>query len=267
MEDSHKLEEEKFREQYVRPFFRTKGYKKMLNYFSAIVRSDHFKEFVAECRNRYKIPQNGLEPFKVTDHSGVAYRMDKHKRIEISIGGYPLIPKGYCVHTEKDLYENVELFCDRYSLYVLDWQEAIIFFIFYNKIVIPEHSDAYNLCHVSDIKHEKEEPFEEKTQQSINAAFPIVIRISPYASQNDIVDYIKNAYRPSILPLQEKYQDKTIKIGSIKSRRSETQKRNDFIYEKRHLPRKEIMRLLKGLIDEGHIAKIISIEKKRRKEL
>lgn len=132
---------------------------------------------------------------------------------------------------------------------------------------------ACGLFVVSDVVGEKEEPFGELVQQSDDMAFPIAIRISPYATQRDLIDFVKSEaiWKNEIQFLQDKYRSKDIKIGKIKSKNEKIQKRNDFIYEHKDLPRKEIMSMANrkfGInIDYGHIGKIISLENKKRKEL
>ena len=100
--------------------------------------------------------------------------------------------------------------------------------------------------------------------------FPVRVDISPYASKRDILDFIRKNY-DRIKEIQDKHKIKVIKIGKIRSRKPHIQKRNDFIYKHRHLPRREIMRLVSKkfneVLDYGHIGKIISLEKKRRKEM
>src|SRR3989344_8779676 len=100
--------------------------------------------------------------------------------------------------------------------------------------------------------------------------FPIAIRISPHASLRDISEYVRK-YSRIIKEKQEKYKEKKIKIGQVKLRNRTTQERNDFIYKNQNLPIKEISALVykkfKQNIDHGYIGKIISLEKKSRKEL
>lgn len=97
---------------------------------------------------------------------------------------------------------------------------------------------------------------------------PVIIRVSPYASQREIIDYIKKSYNHHIRPIQERYQDEDVSIGKVRKKKEKIQTRNKFIYEHKHLPRKEIMQLVTDTFDEvldyGHIGKIISLEIKKR---
>jgi len=102
--------------------------------------------------------------------------------------------------------------------------------------------------------------------------YPISIRVSPYASQNEIVDYIKKRWE-FIKELQDFYRKSNVKIGRVKKKNPKVQERNDFIYQNRKLPLKKISKLVSDQEkwgdgpDIGHIGKIISLEKKKRKEL
>lgn len=99
--------------------------------------------------------------------------------------------------------------------------------------------------------------------------FPVMLAISPFASQRDIVEYVKKFHADHILPIQKrslaKYENTPMRN---RSKDSSTRDRNDFIYENRELPRKEIAtsvaKKFKEYLDVGHIGKIISEEKKKR---
>ena len=104
-------------------------------------------------------------------------------------------------------------------------------------------------------------------------AYPVVVRISPYASLRDIQALVASMYSDQIRPIQEKYAVESVKIGKIREKDATVQERNRFIYEHRDLPRKELMRLVndkfvsKNPLDYAYIAKIILTETKKRKEV
>ncbi|MEK9131838.1 MAG: hypothetical protein AAB447_02935 [Patescibacteria group bacterium] len=128
-----------------------------------------------------------------------------------------------------------------------------------------------NMLFIEDIVDAKES-LSNESNSITDEKFPVVIRVSPYASERDILDYVKKMYSVFILPIQERYKKQTT-LGKVKNKRQFIQDRNDYIYENRHLPRKEIMRLVTDKfggeysIDYGYIGKIISLESKKRKEL
>lgn len=235
----------------------TKGYKKLWNYFIQITKSDFFINTTKELRLKYKIPEDGFEKPNIK-----------------------LNPETRCVLTEEWTYytndkkwgaykEDIKKICKRYHLHYMDWFDILSNYLMYNELKIPKSSNSFNLCLASDLVQEKKESFGKEYKESDDMAFPIAIRISPYASQRDIVDFIKKSYNYLILPDQMKYRDSDIKIGREKTKDEKIQKRNQFIYNHRHLPRKKIADLLveefKDNLDYGHIGKIISLENKKRK--
>jgi hypothetical protein len=232
----------------------TQSYKKIWAYFEEIIKSDYVQNKIISLRKRHNIPENGFEG---TTGEWSIYSDQK---------------------VRKEIWNEFEEICKKYHLSFSDWLEILQHYLLFNHIT-REHCDhlSCNLCLLLDQVQEKEEYELEKKEgiytgfleRSDDFAFPIAIRISPYASQRDIVDYVKRMY-PAIKKFQERYVDKNIKIGKIKKKDKKIQERNDFIYENRDKPIKEIRKLLtskKIFLDDGHIAKIISLEKQRRKEV
>lgn len=161
--------------------------------------------------------------------------------------------------------EAIDNLCLEYGLDPIMCEEILHFYVFEEK-----DAGAYpwaGMCMARDKEDEDEDmPY---TRERWGTTYPVVLRISPYASKRDILDYVKKMYKHSIAPRQEKYRRDDIKLGKIKQKNPEIQKRNHFIYENRDKPRKEIASLVAERFDEyldvGHISKIISLEKKKRK--
>lgn len=242
-------------ENIIKSYENSKGAQKMWNYFLEITKKDYFTETIKEIRKKYNIPENGFIDSRC---------MMPPENLE---DRYNTI--------EKIRDEIVNKICKKYRLHYFDYSEVLLDFVCYNYLNPIGELTACGLFRLVDVIGEKEEPYGELLQQSDDMAYPIAIRISPYASQRDIIDFVKNKsiWKMGIEPLQEKYKDEDIKIGQVKTKNEEIQKRNDFIYENREKPRKEIMKLLTDKfpeldpLDYGHIAKIISLENKRRKEV
>lgn len=98
--------------------------------------------------------------------------------------------------------------------------------------------------------------------------YPISIKIHPEASQRDVIDFIKANWQ-AISQLQEDHRDPVqpaVKYGRIKVNQK-NQERNQLIYDNKDLPTNEIRHLLSErgwFLDDGHIRKIISLEKQKR---
>ncbi len=207
---------------------------------------------VLEIRDKYGIPKEGFTSLDGTYHSPpeqMPYRADVAGKIN----------------------DEIEIICDKYSLHYMDWYSEIQFYIFYNELSNIYELNAKSLLYLADLAEEKDEPFSEETQANDNKHFPIAIRISPYATERDILDFVKKTYKTSILPALIGYRKLGVKIGKVKVKDDKIMERNNFIYANKDLPRKEIMRLVNKkfgtLLDYGHIGKIISIENKKRKDV
>ncbi|MEK7569406.1 MAG: hypothetical protein AAB500_00730 [Patescibacteria group bacterium] len=252
-----KFDPEKYYDENIKPYMESKGVAKMWNYFMEITKTDYFQNFIKEIRAKYGIPENG---FKMHDE-------------KIGIPAETIVlPREKNDELREEIIEKI---CKKYQLHYFDFYDVIEFYIYYNILRPLNDVGAMGLFRVSDVIDEKEEPFGKLFQDSDDMAYPIAIRISPYASQRDLIDFIENkvVWKNSIKFLQNKYRKDNIKIGKIKNKKQSVQERNDFIWQNRHLPRKQIMSLITDkfgydrTVDYGYIGKIISLEKRKRKEL
>jgi hypothetical protein len=232
------------------------GHKKIMNYIREIFDSDYFQSFVVQVRKKYQIPENG---FSIKSRGWLPY------------------PKNWVGSKDdkmlKQFIEEMSEFAEKYHIHYEDCEDAFVYYIFYNEKNFYFCPASFNVCRVSDLKNEADEPFSKKTQAEDNRIYPIAIRISPYASLRDILDFTRRVYKHEIAPLQGQYKDKGIKLGKFKTKKTAIQERNNFIYENKDLPRKQIMRLVtdkfgeEHTVDYGYIGKIISLESRKRKEL
>ncbi len=98
--------------------------------------------------------------------------------------------------------------------------------------------------------------------KSVGKKFPIAIFINPEATQNQIKDFISKNWD------YIKSQRNRGKGGLSRMRTKRRQKVNDFIYNNKELPiakiRSKLAKELREFLDDGHIGKIIQLEKKKR---
>lgn len=238
---------------YYQSLYKSKGHQKLLNYFREVRDTKDFQDFINTARSKYKIPEKGF----LTKGDIISFPPSKW----------------FYYNNEKvqrELFKKIRNLCKKFYIHYLDGSELIEGYLFYN---LTEHSvypDTYNMCIFADLVEQKKDPFLEETQIDDNLFFPIAIRISPYASQRDIIDYIRRAYKNIIVPNQDKYKIPGVNIGKYKKRKSSIVERNKFIYENQNLPLKEISRLVEERfgsehsLDYGYIGKIISLEKRKR---
>ena len=248
--DKKNIKEEYYKEN-IEPYLKSKGFQKMWNYFIEITKTDYFVNFIKDTRAKYGIPAKGFGP-------------DDDNSFYIPPKGFNKLPE---LHT--DIVEKV---CKKFKLHYFDYLDVVELYVLYDILQPLADANSCGLFRISDVVNEKEDPFGELFQQSDDMAYPVAIRISPYASQRDLVDFIKNkAVKKIILSYQDKYRVKDIRIGKVRSKKDNIQRRNEFIYQNKGLPRKQIMRMVtdkfKETLDYGHIGKIVSLEIKKRKEV
>lgn len=234
------------------PYYATKkaSIKKMKNYFFEILKKESFQNDI----NKIRISM--IERYKEIKKIKSEKEIERFKDIlfEEFISKIDTIRKRYFLPFEwrSMLADIVYGTVDKYY-----WERVV---------------SQTNLLKVSDLRSEKvlEKALAENNLDASDD-FPIFIKISPYASQRDIIDFIKKNYRYTIKPIQKTYADSKCKIGKFKTKRTKIQKRNEFIFENCELPLKKIAKLLPlngfEILDEGHISKIISLESKRRKDM
>lgn len=103
-------------------------------------------------------------------------------------------------------------------------------------------------------------------QFSDDSMRPISINISPYATREDIIDFVKTNYKDFLKPLQDVFVEEGVKIGKFRKRKKEEM--FDFIFQNQHLTASKIMKLVVTEFGEVYgpdeIRKILQRERKRR---
>lgn len=229
----------------------TQGRAKLEQYFLEIVRTQEFQDAVRELRSCYDIPEIGFN----TEERIYPPAAWKHRRAGAKI---------------QMIGQEIDKLSEEYGLTPMYWGNVIEGLVFYNDTSLTADFGG-DLCVLADLQEQANEPFSKKDQTTNNENFPIAIRISPFASQRDIIDFVKkNELFISNQQARYKRNMKDLKIGKVRRKDGHKQKRNDFIYEHKHLPRKEIAGLLgkkfgmNGVLDYAHISKIISSERQKR---
>ncbi len=236
----------------------SKSIAKVRNYFLDLIDRKDFQEEVVKIRKKYGIPEEGF--------------MKKERHITPIPPMYgPRYPKRWENLTKEPIDQEfwVALFNDESKLgekFQIPPSSLNIIddYVSYNDISLVE-SDTPNLFMIQDYRDLGKY---ETLDKEINVGFPILLRISPYASQRDTLEFIKSTFESEIKPIQEKHADKASLLGKLKSRKMAA--RNKFVYEHKQLSYNEIKKILpqewKG-IGYSDIGKIKSLEKKRRKEV
>jgi len=99
--------------------------------------------------------------------------------------------------------------------------------------------------------------------------YPATIKVGPYINKSDLMNFVENVFDTQISPLQTKYVDKNADVGKYRETNPKIRERDEFIYQNRDLPHREIadkvMDKFGDAPDHGAIGKIVSLETKRRK--
>ena len=213
----------------------TSGHKKVEQFFAYIEATSQFQNGVKSLRKECGIPTQGFAL-----KSGELLDLGNETEIGKVLWKTPVTK----------LSDN---FCKSLGL-DLSWRMAVQYYLLFNTFGFSYGS----LFFVSDVGEG-------------HANLPVMLRISQYASLNDILNYVRKMYKTSIEPIQKKYQNPNIRLGKIRKKKSSIQARNKLICENQHLPRKKIMKLVTDAgfesIDYAHIAKIISLETKKRENM
>lgn len=203
--------------------------------------------------------------------------LEKHKEIDNFIHNKGKLKNNFTLSKE------IKRLCVRFGLNDYKWNEVIRNYIVRYSLPNKLNDDLclvldktefgeYELqdeCNIGDFAEDSDFIDNIEMNKAYSHTHPIILRISQYASERDIIDFIKKHYAKQIKPLQNKYKNVSLLIGKVRHKNENKAERNDFIYKNKDLPRREISSLvLKKYgesLDTGHIGKIISLENKKRK--
>lgn len=159
-------------------------------------------------------------------------------------------------------HELIKGLCEEYQLNNDGWFDCFKGFVLFNVFTIRSEYQ-YDLIEINSYK--------ENSRGS--SSYPVVINISTYANERDILDYISKTYMAIIKPIQDKYRRNDVIINKIRKKKAFISERNQFIWDNRKFPRKTIMKMVtdkygaNNTVDYAYIGKIISLENKKRKEV
>ncbi|MBT4385046.1 hypothetical protein HOD30_04855 [Candidatus Peregrinibacteria bacterium] len=224
------------------------SYNKILAYFRSIIKTETFERKVEAIRKECEVPPFGFIP---EVHGTNPPERKKH---------------------EKKLFKKAATLAGEYGLKLPFWEDVIIQYILFSEIDL-SMTENYSLVHLRDIPNSKEGAKYNSVWREYNnyedEFYPICLMISPYASRRDIEDFIKKNFSKQIKPALKEHRKPGIDIGKKRIGMEYVRARNEFIYNHKNLPLKEIGELVKKEfgeeLDDGYIGKIISMEKKARK--
>lgn len=258
---------------------------KLKNYFEIYTREDYFQERVKQIRKDIGIPLNGIE------FSGPSFFENAENTVgmcfEIKYNGatYPVfpddkmptiykellspIPKIYN-ETETLLFINIFILYNerRYESFKIsseDWISTTVSLVDFRKNY-QNMSGSYNYG-----LHVCEDYMDIESQK-----YPVMIGISPYASQNEVIDLIKEKWKyiQKNMAQLEANKDITVsredkeRLAKIRQRDELSKKVEDVVYNYKKLSINDLRKAIKEktgeILDPGEVGKIRSLAKKRR---
>ncbi|MHB8871034.1 MAG: hypothetical protein ACYC5G_01075 [Candidatus Doudnabacteria bacterium] len=229
---------------------KSKIFQAQLTYFEYVTRRDDFKSKLTSIRKKYGIPASGFESKEEADKI--------LKRIKVRLPFDEWI----------EFVEAPGLALDFHLLSEEIWRLPLIDLIVFDRVNFDEYKNILEYAAIKVFCHDMVQSSPARELELDNIVYPVNIKISPYASRNEILNFIERRYRDDIKPIQERWKNPKVLIGKLRGRKKEILERNDFIMANKDRKPNEIMKLLRKnnlkIISYSDISAIISKEKKRR---
>lgn len=211
---NRKIPEQIVQEQLV-PYTRTKCSKKLKNYFLSLLDREDFSTKMADLRKKW-----GIQLPKTEAEGGVRASswIENHSEVEIEA-----------------LDRDIDAVSLEFGLQPLTWRAPLITFLLQGQIDVDEIKEVWanNLLQISTIQSLRLPVGTYFGQEWEDQIFPVVLRISPYASEKEILDFIHKMYTPVISKMQKIFQNPAIKIQTIRTRKTINIERNAFIRKRK----------------------------------
>lgn len=240
----------------------TQSMQKIMNYLLDYVESEDFQLQIKNLRKKVGIPEEGL-PYTLSDKDTFRARSLFY------------MPEGVTQAQAKRANLGLREITKDFPVRELDITIGFRMYFFHNQIFMDNFEDGIffsNLCKIVDLRGDFQEyaPIYEERMENLIKHYPVAILLRPETSQRDVVEYVKRAW-DYLESMKEPYLDPHTRVGKTRKKNPKIKARNDFIYENRALPRKEIASMVAkkfgDFMDHGSVGKIVSLETKRRKKV
>lgn len=224
----------------------TNGHRKILNLLHDATTKVDFIADVRKIRATFDIPTDG---FPIEDHEEVwvssFYRDFGLKK------------------RKKEFLDLIWWLCDKHKLGILKtMKNPIGFFIFYNRISLPQYYDTCALEDVNALDRYKNRFGE---QLYSNETHPLALRISVGTSLRDILDFVKKNFKTEISPRIRTPKRLVSDIHNIRDRTSISWGVAEFVADNPKAGSKEIIKLMGDLklsINHNEVSKVRKKSKK-----
>ncbi len=246
---------------------------KLFNYIKKLLEDPSFRNELDNVRKTSGIPENGFKRIYINKK----YKTKKFKHLKTPEElGYEFDNKKF-----NQAMDNV---FEKYGIsegLAGSWTTLLRSIVLYNSYEFEDYystygSMVYGMIDVIDLssmlsQNYEDEPAEDRINllEEYTDSKPVAILINPYATQRDILDFVKKLYKTSISPILNSYKKNDIALGKKRKSNDRTENRNRLIYENRHLPKKELIHLVskeyKEVLEQSYLNTIIRKEKEKRK--
>lgn len=247
------------------------AFKKLVNYVEVLKKDP---VFISKLRwfRKYYVDISTLAPLP---KNGIDFPSDKKSHLANSIRyAHRLNKKGDDYFDFSNFNDKKFAFEKEYGLDIFG--EAFDYLLFYNSVEPMQKMGYSAFVDVLDLANLMvpiwgidDKTWREMLLNEICSTKPIAICIHPYMSERDVIDFVKKTYKSSIEPMQKKYRNEDIKLKDVRKKSKTKQSRNEFIYDNRDLPIKELSRLVNKTFsktfDYTYIQTIIRQEIEKRK--
>jgi hypothetical protein len=246
----------------------TQSWSKVYGWLQDLFINPDFNSEIRLLRKKYNLPENGLEPAKEKE----AFVTPEGDKIEFTNKMKPaeewLTANS---NRSRDLNMDLKKIGKKYNVFLpYSRMNVLEYFFFFDSFKDFDASTQLNLLSITDVKEMRS--YGKTFRAYDDAMWPVMIRISPYASRNDIIDYIDKMYEYRIHPKQNLYKKEGVSLGTVREKNEEKVRRNRKILSQKNLSQSQMGRIVRtsGLdsyIDNGTIGKIRSYYgKKLRKK-
>lgn len=255
----------------------TQAFEKFLNYIDTLLNKPEFvselkwfRSHIADVETLEELPRDGLPlPSSHIEHGQNSVNYD-----------YKYDDEAQDYYNIDEYNEREKAFREKYELDIFG--DAFEFLLYYNSVKPMKNMGYCSFLEIVDLQRtislglEDDEIFGKGSYkksveliQHVSKTTPIALLIHPYMSQRDIIDAVRKVYDIAIEPIQNRYKKQDVGLMGSRKKSQDLKKRDEFIYDYRHLPIQEIVSLVSAefgkVYDYTYIQSILNREKEKRK--
>ncbi len=205
---------------------KTTFFEKYSNYIEYLLENPDFNFEIKNIRKKYHITNKRFKKIKEIDDSDESFYTELLKTTDIN--------------------DDTEAIIKKYGLNN-SWRTNILKHIMFNHMDMEElYRSTFSVIDMNPIYESLASGKPEMVDLGLKllklyvGKNPIAIMINPYAGENDIKSYLNAFYKKSIEPKQIALRKNGVKLGKIRGKNERVKLRDDFIFQNKDLPIKEL---------------------------